>query len=452
MQYSSASRRLVVIERKTGNMLWDREAEYGFRHNTVAVGAGKVFCIDGMSAGKRQALDRRGLAMADYSPRLMALDVRTGEELWSSGQDVFGTFLNYSSEHDVLLQAGSASRDRAKDEADTGMVAYRGRDGQVIWKNLKLKHSGPCLLHHDTIITQGPAYSLLTGRPKIRKHPLTGTPLPWRFTRNYGCNTAIASEHLITFRSAAAGFYDLASDSGTGNFGGFKSGCTSNLIAAGGLLNAPEYTRTCVCNYQNQTSLALVHDPDVEVWTFNSFAWDGQPVRRVGVNFGAPGDRLAADGTLWLDYPSRGGRSPDIPITMEADPADYFRYHSSHVRADPDGGELDWVAASGVRGVRQVTLTLAKDQAQPRNYTVRLHFAEVDDLRPGQRVFDVRLQDERVLEGLDVVKLAGGANRALVMEFTGVEVTQRLEVSLAPRDKRLMPPLLCGIELVAEGW
>ena len=452
VQHSSASRRLVVINRKTGDRLWDRQAKYGFRHNNIAVGADKVFCIDGMSQAKRETLNRRGVSLADYRPRLMALDVRTGKETWSTDADVFGTFLNYSTEHDVLLQAGSAFRDRAKDEADTGMVAYRGRDGQVIWKNLGLKHAGPCLLHHDTIITQGPAYSLLTGEPKIRKHPLTGEPLPWKFTRNYGCNTAVASEHLITFRSAAAGFYDLANDGGTGNFGGFKSGCTSNLIVAGGLLSAPEYTRTCGCRYHNQTSLAMVHDPEVEVWTFNSFDWDGKPVRRVGINFAAPGDRLADDGTLWLDYPSRGGRSPNVPLDIEADQADYFRYHSSHVEAHADVGELDWVAASGVRGVRSVAITLAKNQTQPRKYTVRLHFAEVGHVQPGQRVFDIALQDKVVTEGFDIVKLAGGRNRALVKQFTSVEVGNELRILLASRKEGSLPPVLCGVEVVAEGW
>jgi hypothetical protein len=277
-------------------------------------------------------------------------------------------------------------------------------------------------------------------------------PLPWGFTRNYGCNTAIASEHLITFRSAAAGYYDLAGDGGTGNFGGFRSGCTSNLIAAGGLLNAPEYTRSCDCTYQNQTSLALVHDPDVEIWTFNDFAWDGQPVRRVGINLGAPGDRLAPSGTLWLDYPSRGGPSPDIPVELDADPPDYFRYHSSQVQADPDAGELNWVAASGVRNVRSITLTLARGQTSPRKYTVRLHFAEVDRVQPGQRVFDVALQDRQVLEGFDVVREASGPNRAVVKQFNGIEVTDKLKVSLAPSGgEQCLPPVLCGIELVAEG-
>ena len=67
---------------------------------------------------------------------------------------------------------------------------------------------------------------------------------------------------------------------------------------AGGLINAPDYTRTCTCSYQNQTSLALVNMPDVEVWTYPAMKKPAGPVRRLGLNLGAPGDRRAEDGTL----------------------------------------------------------------------------------------------------------------------------------------------------------
>ncbi len=450
-RYASASRRLVVLDRQTGEKRWEREAQYNFRHNNIAVGAGKLFLIDGLSRRKQDALKRFGVKLDDYTPRLVALDVRTGEEIWSTSEDVFGTFLNYSEEHDVLLQAGSASRDRAKDESDTGMVALRGRDGSVLWKDLGRKVAGPCMLHHDTIFTQGPAYRLLTGEPKLAEHPLSGEPLPWKFTRNYGCNTAIASEHLITFRSAAAGYCDLACDGGTGNLGGFKSGCTSNLIAAAGVLTAPEYTRTCTCRYQNQTSLALVHDPDAEMWTFNAIAWDGKPVRRVGINFGAPGDRRTPDGTLWLDYPSVGGPSPDLPVRLDVPSPAYFRHHSSQVRVPPKSGALSWVAASGLQGAGRVVVTLANDAPpETRKYTVRLHFAEPDDIEPGQRVFHVRLQGQEALADFDVAAEAGPGT-ALVKEFPGVEVADKLEISLVPAAEDRGKPLVCGLEIVAEG-
>ena len=472
-RYSSASKRLVVMDRQSGKVLWTRDAKYNFRHNNIALGAGKVFCIDALSRRKQDALKRRGKdpkKLPDYKPRLLALDIRTGKEIWSTGRDVFGTFLNYSARHDVLLQSGSAYRDRARDESNTGMAAYRGKDGKVIWKELGRRHDGPCMLHRDTIIAQGPAFSLPTGKPKMRKHPLSGEPIPWKFTRTYGCNTAVAARNLITFRSGAAGYYDLLGDGGTGNFGGFRSSCTSNLIVAGGLLSAPEYTRTCTCNYQNQTSLAMVHDPDAETWTFNSFAWDGKPVRRVGINFGAPGDRRAESGTLWMDWPSRGGQSPDIPVAIDLKEPRYFRHHSSRIRVA--GGRVagakrsgapgfngrvagakrsgapgfNWVAASGVEGVGSVTLTLANDR-KTRRYTVRLHFADTESRKPLRRTFDVALQDKVVLKDFDVVKQAGGVNRAVVKEFKGVEVAGQLKISLGGKS-----PLLCGVEVVAEGW
>ncbi|NUQ62281.1 MAG: PQQ-binding-like beta-propeller repeat protein [Pirellulales bacterium] len=448
--HASTSRTLSAADRHTGQRLWHRDATYGFRHNNIAAGGGKVFVIDSLSADKQRQLQRRGVDLGEFPPRLAALDLRTGRELWSTTEDVFGTFLNYSAEHDVLLQAGSAARDRAADEAGTGMVAYRGSDGSVLWKALDRRHGGPCLLHGDTIITQGEAYSLLTGEPRLREHPLTGEPLPWTFKRNYGCNTAIASCHLLTFRSAAAGFFDLARDGGTGNLGGFKSSCTSNLVVASGLLNAPEYTRTCTCNYQNQTSLAMIHDPDVEMWTFNDLAWDGKPVRRIGINFGAPGDRRAEDGTLWLDWPSMGGPSPDLPLKTTPEKPETFRHHSSLVTVRPETGGLAWVAASGVRGVRHIRLTLAKEPAQPRTYTVRLGFLEPDSIEPGQRVFDLRLQGQEVLSGLDIAKEAGRMT-TLVKQFRGIKVTEELDLELNPSDgAAVAEPVLSGIEVVAE--
>ena len=452
-RYSAVSRRLAVFDRHTGKLLWDRTARYGFRHNSIVLGGGRLFSIDGLSPAQREALKRRGLDFPDYAPRLLALDARTGREVWSTEENIFGTFLGYSAEHDVLLQAGSAGHDRAADEVGKGLVAYRGQDGRELWHNLKLSYGGPCMLLGDTIITQERAYWLRTGRPKTRRHPLSGEPLPWRFTRNYGCNTAIAGRHLLTFRSAAAGYYDLDRDGGTGNLGGFKSGCTSNLIPAGGVLSAPEYTRTCTCAYQNQTSLALIHDPAAEMWTFNAFPWDGKPVRRVGINLAAPGDRMADDGTLWLDWPSVGGPSPDLPIEIEPATPETFRHHSGLVRVASGSPGLAWVAASGVRDVRRLTVTLAKDPAAPvRRYRVRLHFAEVDDLKPGARVFDVRVQGREAVSKLDIVREAGGPMTALVKEVSGVAATDKLTVELVPAGEgQSTGTLLGGIEIVAEG-
>ena len=464
-QYASASRSLLVMDRFTGERLWSRRAAQGFRHNAIAVAAGTVFCIDGMSPAQREVLKRRGL-IAQSRPTLYALDARTGAVRWQIDDTIFGTWLGYSEDHDILLQAGSRARDRAEDEVGRGMVAYRGTDGSVIWKNLDVIYHGPCMLHHETIITQAHACDLLTGAPRTRRHPLTGRTIPWSFTRNYGCATAIGSECLLTFRSAAAGYFDLEHDGGTANLGGFRSGCTSDLIVADGVLNAPDYTRTCSCSYQNQASLALVHMPEVEMWTFSNIERPQEPIRRVGLNLGAPGDRLAADGTLWLDYPSRGGPSPDPELVAEpsrkttwtdAEGKGRVRheyaggslcYHASRIR----GAGPNWVAASALTGVTNLTIRLAAADVAERPYDVRLYFAELEEMRRGQRIFDVRLQDRDVLQDLDIVDKAGGADRCLIEAFKGIVVKDLLKITLTPSSRSRVGPLLCGVEIVAAGW
>ena len=231
--------------------------------------------------------------------------------------------------------------------------------------------------------------------------------------------------------------------------GGFKSGCTSNLIPAGGILNAPDYTRTCTCSYQNQTSLALVHDPQAEMWTFNAWKWSGRRVRRLGINLGAPGDRLSESGTLWLDWPSVGGPSPDVPVRVAPAGAKYFRSHASQITSGP----LPWIACSGARGLRRLEITLEQEKAgvagdAAKPYTVRLILAEPDSrVGPGSRVFSVRVQDKVVLSDFDIVKAAGGPNRAIVREFRNIPAARSLTIELTPTAGEAV---LCGVELIAE--
>ena len=444
----TASREIVVMDRRTGEVLWRRPAAAAFRHNSICLGDGKLFCIDRVPTRVSHRMLRRG-TKPKTTDILLAIDLRTGKTIWSTTEAVFGTWLSYSADHDVLIQAARPSRDMLRDEPDRRIIAYRGKTGDVLWdrRDKKFDYSGPCLLHGRTLITQGAALDLLTGEDRMRIHPLTGEEIEWEFRRNYGCNTVVGSRHLLTFRSAAAGFYDLAGDSGTGNLGGFKSGCTSNLLAADGVLNAPDYTRTCTCSYQNQCSLALIHMPDVEMWTFQDFGRGKEPIRRLGINFGAPGDRLAPNGTLWLEYPFVGGPSPKVEIATGPNSCAYFRRHPSNVA----GEGLKWVAASGIESPADITIELASSKSLPRTYTVRLHFAEPGRAEKGQRLFDVAIMGRTVLRNLDVAAEAGAPLVPLVKPFGGIVVKDKLRITLAPADSARIPsPILCGVEIVAE--
>jgi len=437
----TTSKRLVAMNRHTGEVLWTFTARHSLRHNAIVMGAGKVFCIDRLPAAAAGRIKRRG-GDPDAGARVIAIDARIGKEIWSTGRDVFGTWLGYSQKHDLLLMAGRGSRDMVIDEARERMIVRRGADGTVLWDK-PVKYSGPCMLHNETIITQGFALDLLSGETRMRKHPLSGTEVPWTFIRNYGCDTAVASAHLLIFRSAAAGYFDLRNDGGTGTFGGFRSSCTSNLVAANGVLSAPDYTRTCVCSYQNQCSVALVHTPETPTWTFNRIKWPEERVQRIGINLGAPGDRKANNGTLWLEYPATGGPSPNLPVAVSPANTKMFRLHPSRIP-----GNLNWVAASGMKGLNSFVITIDKDPATRHLYTVRLHFAEPDRVQAGERVFSVSLQGKQVLKDFDIVRAAGGANRRAVMrEFKGVQIANDLKISMNPSKGTA---LLCGIEIVSE--
>ncbi len=422
----AVSKALAVMNRHTGKVLWTRRAEASFPHYGIAAGNGKVFCID---KGKR----------------LLALDARTGDTIWQR-EDHVGDKLSYSAEYDILLSR----------------AALRGKDGAVLWSNLRThnypKHENPHLdssadplwwgkwglmMRGDTVLTQSQrAFNLLTGEQWTVQ--LGDEATEWRYRKAHGCGPLAASEHLLTFRSGCAGFYDLENDGGTGNLGGFRSGCQANLLAADGVLTAPDYTRTCTCGYQNRSSLGLIHMPEVEYWTFGAPAAPG----RVGINFGAPGDRRAPDGTLWRESPDAVGDrfGGGDPAPFQPQDARRFYHHSSRIEGD---GHWRWIAGSGLIGVRQVHIPVAGlDLSEP--VTMRLVFAEIEDKQPGQRVFSVSLGEQTLIDQLDIRKAAGAANRAIVHEVRDVSLGDHVKDRFVPISFKALKgePLICGVEIV----
>jgi hypothetical protein len=131
---------------------------------------------------------------------------------------------------------------------------------------------------------------------------------------------------------------------------------------------------------------------------------------------------------------------------------DYFRRSPDFVKVE--GASAPWLYTFGVCGLSKLTIPLVSDEDGAARYTVRLGFAEMDDAKPGQRVFSVTLQNKPALKDFDVVKEAGGARRAMVKEFTGVEVNDKLTIALVPKVKKLpLPvqmPILQTVEIVRE--
>ena len=460
----AASRGLVGFDRYTGKVLWQVNANHSFWHNGIVAGGGRVYCLDRNPAQVEEAMRRRGLSNPG-TYRILAIDYQTGQTKWQVNDGIFGTWLSYSKQHDLLLQAGAQASDRLTAEVGQGMATYNADNGSMLWKHDSLKYSGPCILHNDTIITNANAYTdsagafdILTGKQKMITNPVTGDLQPWKINRAYGCNSIIASENLLTFRSGAAGYYDLLTDSGTGNLGGFKSGCTANLVVANGVLNAPDYTRTCSCSYQNQTSLALIHMPDIDVWSVSTLAaTEGKlSVKSMGINFGAPGDRRDAEGTMWLEYPPVSGDSP--ALSVEVNPAARtFQQHSSTV---DQNAELPWVFASGLDNVTELSVRLNDDKQSTQLYDVELYFALPPGAGKETRSFDVYLQDQPAT--VSVVSLTDGnpvasvnptenhlvqlsdESPAVKRLWRSIVVGQTLEIKLLPKQGQ---PALSGLKV-----
>jgi hypothetical protein len=272
-----------------------------------------------------------------------------------------------------------------------------------------------------------------------RVNPLTGTVEPRAIYKTYGCDGGNDYGILFTVRSGNAAFYEKQLESGVVNISGLRSGCTNSVIPACGVLNVPYFYEGCTCSYPLPVGLAMVSMPEeYEQWAVWGKCRVG-PVQRVGINLGAPGDRVTRDGTLWLDYPSVGGPSPEVAVHTEPEEPDVFYRHSLWIEG---GRGWPWVAASGVQGLTSLTITGLRQTT----FTVRLYFAEPAPIEPAARVFDVALQGRRVLESFDVVREAGGPMISVVKELQNIESRGRLTVTFTPRKGK---PLLCGVEAVA---
>ena len=254
------------------------------------------------------------------------------------------------------------------------------------------------------------------------------------FPKSYGCDGGFDYGGIFTFRSGTAAFYDKKVESGTIHISGPRSGCTNSIVPAGGILNVPYFFEGCTCSYPLPMGLALYSMPeDFEQWA----TWGTMPkatlhgkIQRIGINLGAPGDRKTRDGTLWLDFPSVGGPSPEIDFVTEPAKPEYFYQHSLWMKK---GTGWPWVAASGAKGLRSAKLSGLKNG----RYTVKLVFSSPDS---ATHRFDVSVQDH------SLTNLQPQRMTASTETLSDIAVTDgTLTFTLTPHEGET---LLSGIEVL----
>jgi len=438
----TASRELIILNRFSGKEIWSIDANHGFLHNAVIAGDGILFCLDKYPQSLETKLKRRGEPLPAGS-RMLYLDIKTGDKLHEDTLNIFGSWLGYSSEYRLLLQANRPSRDMLSGEDGERMIVYDIETREPLWDK-PIIYFNPPIISGDKIYTVGEGFSLLTGEPLYEKDLVTGEDVKWRFKREYGCGYVVASEHLLTFRSASAAFINLDVFEGTGSLGGFKAGCSANLIVANGVLNSPDYTRTCQCPYQNQTSLAMINMPWMTYWTNSNYLWSGKQIKQIGLNLNAPGDRTSDRNTLWFEYPFVAGDSAEMPVKM--DTMDYYEIRNDPISVQSE--KTPWISASSIGGIRSLEITLSEEPSElEASYSVHLYFSEPEKMQEGERVFEVILQGKKVLENFDIISETGKENKELVKSFSGIRAGQTLTLEMVPKQGNT---ILSGIELIHE--
>ncbi len=83
-------------------------------------------------------------------------------------------------------------------------------------------------------------------------------------------------------------------------------------------------------------------------------------------------------------------------------------------------------------------------------YTVRLHFAELNENFPEKRVFNVSINGKNVLTDVDIFKESGGKFKALVKQFTGIAPDGTGKITIGIDKGKKGTPQINGIEILIE--
>jgi len=239
----------VAMDAATGRVKWQYEPEHSIRHNTIAIGGGRVHLIDRpMALGDRHREKKRGVPdPGDVHPpgTLVTLDAQTGDVLWKTDEDIYGTLLALSEEHGTLLMCYQDWRFKLASERGGRMAAFDAATGDRRW-DIEADYTTRPVINGRTVYIQPGTWDLLTGEPK-----------QFTFERSYGCGIVAGSRNLLVFRSATLGYVDLLEGRETHNYGGIRPGCWINTLPVGGLVLMPDATDRCTCSYLIKASVAL---------------------------------------------------------------------------------------------------------------------------------------------------------------------------------------------------
>lgn len=488
---------LFALSVRTGELMWQHHGA-DIPNIAVALGDGVVYLVERTTAAERQEAlaDKKRLisegiyqvdtVRIDDAKRdvraVVAVEVATGKVLWRTPVDLTGcggSKLGLAYKDGLVVLFGHFSnhdtRMFLRNQLTWRRITTLGAtSGQMVWSR-PLNYLRRPLIVGDTIIIEPRTCELRTGKIRMRTHPVTGLSVPLEFLRpGHSCGITSASKHSLFYRSYSGAICGLTEDSGVSLIGAIRPGCWINMIAAGGLMLMPEASSGCTCSFPVRSSLVMVPKPARLVDDGALFISQGptMPVKHLAINLGATGDIRDGDGTLWLAYPrpnplSRigyGYYGLKLPVTHTlSDGEGFFCREFRHTKNS--GQDRPWLTASGCTGLTRLEVPLidtSKDpKAKPRpkpktaRYRVRLTFAAGPAEKPGQRVFDVKVQGKTVVANLDVAARAATPGAPIIRDIGPIKIDGTLVLELSPSAKAPKngpAPILNAVEVIrADG-
>jgi outer membrane protein assembly factor BamB len=239
-----------ALDALDGRLLWEHRALHALRHNAIAIGGGRVYLIDRSLALFDRRREEKEIA-GEHPPGehpsgvLRALDARSGEVVWESREEIYGTTLVLGVEDECLVMGYQPTHFRLASEVGGMLAVFDTASGKRRWEKAARYASRP-LVNGRTIYAEGGAWDLVYGEER-----------PFRLSRSYGCGVLAGGANLLVYRSATLGYFDLLANAGNQDFGGLRPGCWINAIPAGGRVLVPDGAAGCRCSYQNQAWIAL---------------------------------------------------------------------------------------------------------------------------------------------------------------------------------------------------
>lgn len=474
------SNEVFAIDIASGETKW-RHRGKSIEHDGIAIGGDTLFLIDRVAASEAAAAlraipkdtsvpDRDAKGTKPDLRKLVALNAGTGKVIFEKPFNATDITLDDTIIHrgrvavacmykdGVVVVHGTGSlghphREFLRGEfARRAIYAFDSRTGKFLWGGRRNYRKRPIIVG-DHVFAEPFAWNLKTGKPMQVANPLTGEAQNIDLHRGYiGCNHLLASGVALFGNKAGIGYCNIDSREGFTPFAGLALGCGIVATPAGGVFVAPEGRSGCTCATPIHTSVVLYPRTHARAWGIGTSGGIEEvtsfPVKHAFVNLGAPGYREEAKGNLWLPYPSRVGTGligKWLP-TYQHNESMFYSHPPEFLKIT--GTERPWLYTSGYTHDKELRFKLI-DKGQPAaTYTVRLHFAEPDELKAGDRVFSVMLQGKLALDRFDMVAETNKSRRAIVKEFRGITVSGELRIRLKSDLNRL--PILCAFEAIRE--